>query len=139
MIQTNSPNNHVNRMPLADMRYTRVPKSHRSLSRNGCRDAEIPAGKKKKDRPVYSTDVHVRYGSKSLPTAVPVTRCCSTALKNGTIRQLHRSNKDKKYREVTNHANLFGEHWPGVIVVSGKMAEYICMTSTIGPCSRIQS
>ena len=76
--------------------------------------------KKKKDRPVYSTDVHVRYGSKSLPTAVPVTRCCSTVLKNGTIRQLHRSNKDKKYRKVTNHANLFGEHCRGLLSFQAK-------------------
>lgn len=40
--------------------------------------------------------------------------------KNGTIRQLHRSNKDKKYREVTNHANLFGEHCQGLLSFRAK-------------------
>ena len=37
-----------------------------------------------------------------------------------TFFKLHRSNKDKKYREVTNHANLFGEHCRGLLSFRAK-------------------
>ena len=95
-------------MPLADMRtlvYQNLIDLFLGMA-SGCRNTS----RKKEKGPAGLFNRCTRtLRIKSLPTAVPVTRCCSTALKNGTIRQLHRSNKDKKYREVTNHANLFGD------------------------------